>query len=417
MSRHVVCFSLAFAGVVFFSLLLGFSEAEADSPITLISQNHTFSYAQQIRFAAEFSSTNPITNVTLLFAAQDDWRVFNATIPVSGDQNRVVADYLLNLQEYPLRPFAQVEYWWYVEAADGTILETEPLAFSYSDNRYDWHAAAEGGIRVFWAADDPALGHTALRIARDGLERIQAVLPGPLDREITIYIYPSLSELRSALQLAGREWVGGIADPASGIILVSAISGPTANIELQQILPHEVAHFAIEQSAGGDDNQVPFWLHEGLSSRNELQPDPTFAIALEQAVQEKSLFPLETLCAPPIADQSSALLFYAQSTSVVRYIQNLYGNETVQQLLRAYGDGADCNGGVERVLGISLDQLDNAWREAYHQEAQEELAQPINVSNLTPWIALIAGAALLSGAFFVFRPREEHDGMNYEHLA
>jgi len=381
----------------------------AEDAITLVSQECTYNFAQSICFTAKFKSLAPITDITLLFAAQGDLRIFKASLPVPGDRTSAQVSYTLDLKEYPLRPFAQVEFWWYVEAADGTTLETAPASFLYADNRYDWHRAADEGIEVYWIADDPALGHTALRIAQDGLERIQTVLPGSLEQTITIYIYPTLEELRSALRLAGRDWVGGHADPEWGVILVSASNGPAASIELQQTIPHEVAHFVIEQSAGGKNNQVPHWLHEGLAVGNETRPDPTFELVLERAVEEHLLFSLETLCASPPADQSDALLFYAQSASLVRYLQNHYGNQLIRQLVAAYGDGADCNGGVERVLGVTLGELEAEWLASLEGEMSPDSRPAADLDGLALWAGLLVGSMALASAFYLFRPRNRKE--------
>jgi hypothetical protein len=379
-----------------------------------VSQNTEYSFAQQIRFSAEFSAANPITKITLLFAVQADWRVFEAELPVVQQNRLASVSYLLDLQKHPIHPFARVDYWWYVETKDGTSLETDPVSFLYADNRYDWHSATQGGTAVYWAADDPALGHTALRIAQDGLERIQTILPGSLEQEITIYIYPSLDELGSAMRLANLDWVDGIASPELGVILLSASDGPAAVADLRRTIPHEVAHFAIDQAAGGRNNQVPFWLHEGLASNNTDHPDPTFALALEEAIVSESLFSLRTLCAPPLADQSSALLFYAQSASVVRYLQNLYGNHTLRDLVAAYGDGADCNGGVERVLGISLNKLDTEWQ-AHLKDGEEESGDNrASLDNLIVWLGLLTGTAALASALFLFRPRLTESEIEYD---
>jgi hypothetical protein len=418
MKRRFTNLCLVLGGL---SLSLAFlarpSSVGADTPISIISQDKTYSFAQLIRFTAEFSSTSPITAVTLLVTAQGDWRVFNAALPVPEEQNRIAVSYAMDLQANPIYPFSEIDFWWYVQSADGSELETEPVSFLYVDNRYDWREVARDRVRIYWAVDDPALGHTALRIVQEGLERIQAILPEPLTQEIIVYIYPSLSDLSSALTLAGRDWAAGIAYPELGVILASAGEGAVAADDLQDTLSHEVAHFAIQNSAGGPNGKVPFWLHEGLATGNEVNPDPTFAVALEQAVESDDLFSLETLCAPPMADQSSALLFYAQSASIVRYVQNHYGNQVIGQLLAAYGDGADCNGGTERVLGMTLDELHTSWVSSMRDGDILTDSVASGANGLGLWIGLLGGGTVLASMFYLVRPRADHGGVQHERSA
>ena len=400
------------------SLLVGAPAVDADSPIKVLSQEQSYSFAQQIRFSAEFSATSPFSQVTLLLAPQGDWRVFSAELTIPQEEERVAVSYVLDLQEYPIHPFARVEYWWYVKTANGATMETEPVSFLYADNYYDWHSAQEGKISVYWTADDPSLGHTALRIAQDGLERIQSILPTPLAQEISIYIYPSLDKLGDAMRLADQDWVSGIATPELGVILVTASDTTTAAADLKRTIPHEVAHLVIEQSAGGRNSRVPFWLHEGLASNNTDLPDASLTLALEKAIEEESLFPLETLCAPPLADQSSTQLFYAQSASLVRYLQNLYGNQQLRDLVSAYGDGADCSGGVEREFGISLNELEAEWQ-AHLREGSEDSDVDVGppLAGLIIWVGLLGGAAAVAGSFYLFRPRVAEPEADYDRSA
>jgi hypothetical protein len=418
MKRRLVCLCLALGGLwLLLAMLARPSSAGADTPISVISQGQTYSFAQQIRLTAEFSSTSSIAAVTLLVTVQGDLRVFNAALPVPEEQTRVAVSYAMDLQAYPIFPHSQVDFWWNVQSADGSVLETEPLSFLYVDNRYDWREVSQDRIRVYWAADDPALGHTALRMAQDGLERIQAILGEPLTQEITIYIYPSMDDRSSALRLAGRDWAAGIANLELGVILVAAGEGAVATDDLQDTLSHEVAHIAVHHSAGGPNGKVPRWLHEGLATVNEVTPDPWFAVKLEEAVESNNLFSLETLCALPRSDQSSATLIYAQSASIVRYLQNHYGNQVIRQLLAAYGDGADCNGGVERVLGITLDELHADWVSSMRDGDTVTESPTSGAGGLGLWVGLLGGGTALASMFYLFRPRARHDEVQHERSA
>jgi hypothetical protein len=377
--------------------------AQAQSAIEVVTQEHSFSFGQHVRFTAGIKSASPVVKVTLLFAETDDVRIFSADLPIPGERTDVQVTYTLDLKEYPLRPYARVGYWWQIENQDGVRLESEPITFVYADNRYPWLRVAEGGIEVYYAVDDPTLGHTALRVAKEGLARMADLLPGPLSEPISIYIYPTADELRTALRLAGREWVGGHADPDWSVILVSANGSPTSLLALQSTIPHELAHLVVYQAAGGKGNQVPIWLHEGLAVRNEPRPDPTFAIALDEAIADGTLAPLASLCAAFPADEVGAIQAYAQSAGVVRYLQNRYGNQRLKELLAAYGDGADCNGGVQRVLGLSLAELEAAWLADLGAKTQPA-DKGVDTQGLLPWVGLIGGGTILATLLHWLQP-------------
>jgi hypothetical protein len=73
------------------------------------------------------------------------------------------------------------------------------------------------------------------------------------------------------------------------------------------------------------------------------------------------LIPIAHLCEAIPPDEDLALLAYAQSDSLVEYIQNEYGLPGLQALIFAYDQGVSCEQGVEMALGISIQELEKDW--------------------------------------------------------
>jgi hypothetical protein len=132
--------------------------------------------------------------------------------------------------------------------------------------------------------------------------------------------------------------------------------------DLQRVLSHEATHVYVHALTPGE--AVPLWLNEGLATsvQHDVAPDPDAQTLLEQAAREGTLIPLLHLCASFPHDAVKARLAYAQSASVIDLIQDRYGRRRLRQLFAAYGDGATCEGGVYRVLGVSLEGLEAQWR-------------------------------------------------------
>ncbi len=113
---------------------------------------------------------------------------------------------------------------------------------------------------------------------------------------------------------------------------------------------------------------------------------------MTEALAEGRLLPLEALCAPFPPDEEAARLAYAQSASVVRYLREEYGNQSIRELMAAYAEGFGCEEGVNRVLGVGLHGLDSAWRA--HVTSQEPVA--VALTDSAPWLALWLLTALLA---------------------
>jgi hypothetical protein len=162
-------------------------------------------------------------------------------------------------------------------------------------------------------------------------------------------------------------------------------------------LPHELTHILIYELTTPNYSSVPFWLNEGLAVLHETQPNPSFRLALDRAFQQDDLLALDSLCGGFPLDSADATLAYAQSQSLVSYIRDRWGAADLRDLLAAYAEGATCEGGTQRALGISLAGLENDWRRDVLQ------ANPLVALALqfAPWILLLVLPALaLLGLLF-----------------
>ncbi|HHS96809.1 MAG TPA: hypothetical protein ENK08_02765 [Chloroflexi bacterium] len=335
--------------------------AQDPPPITVSHIAAHYTFGQQATFELEASAPATITAVYLYVQPEGTERVDVHPVPIDPGPT-VRARYVHDLHLSPFPPFGRVSWWWEIRDSEGHSLLTDPILLSYVDNRFSWHTVTSEPIQVHVTVDDPVFAQAALDAARNSLTSITQQLEVPPPERIDIYVYPSQEEIRAALEMAGREWVGGEARPELGVVLVAIPNSPIAMLQMERDIPHELTHLLVYQAVGPEGYRfVPAWLDEGLATANELSPDPLLEATLEEARSQGRLIPLHELCAPFPADPDTALLSYAESASLVQYVQRRYGNEGIRALLNAYADGAGCEGGILQALGISLRQLELAW--------------------------------------------------------
>jgi hypothetical protein len=352
-----------------------------------------FTFGKVLTFRLSVASEAPIQSITLLYRVMEaDSQVSSASAAFTPGQ-AVTAIYTRDLTAYALAPFTHLEYWWEIRDEAQHQLTTTRQTFFYEDNRLGWQTASQAPLTLHWYQGDSAFGQDALGIATAGLALANRDLQAPLPDHIDIYVYANAADAQEALKPAGRIWIEARADPVLNLIVAIAAPGVDANLNLGRQLPHELTHLLIYRLTGDHYAQVPGWLNEGLAVAQQARPDPQFAAVLDAARAANQLLPLASLCQPFPADPAQAQLAYAQSESIVRYLQRHYPPATLSKLLSAYAGGANCEDGVERGLGLSLAELQKAW--------QSDLAgadATANTANSSPWpwVAL-SGVVLLAG--------------------
>lgn len=338
-----------------FLLLSLTTGARAQEATPRLSYQYTF--GQQLTLALHLPQ--PQEKVKL-YLRLSDGRTRVYTLP--AHETRVMYERDLRLE--PLEPFSRVTAWWEYTDSWGIPQRTTELQFLYVDNRFDWQQLQEGNLIVHWVNGDQSLMLYALDVARKAQNDLERTLqPPPLTEPLRIYVYPSTEDLQAALRLAGREWVVAEAHPAVGAALVAIAPSPTAQQDMEMLIPHELTHVQLYRLVGAEAYpNLPVWFREGLASNFEQRADPAYRLALQQAQQRQAWIPLAEMCKPFSGATDRLTLAYAQSQSVVAYIRQTYGWTGIRLMIEAYQDGLGCSAGVERALGKDLSTLEREWR-------------------------------------------------------
>ena len=342
-------------------ILLGATgQVRAQGVVEVDSVRVGHDFGEDIRFRVAIKSDNPIQEVLVLFrdVREDNTRIYQ----MSEDDGYFV--YTYDASNNLLHPFAQLSLWFQVRFENGEEFTTKKFAYTYSDNRFAWQTREDGNLRVHWSDGDETFGQAALDATRNGLANVQKFFPTDASQPIDIYIYASPSDLQNALFMGGESWAAGHASPDLGIVFVSVAPGVQEKINMQQQIPHELAHVLLYRYVGEGYNRLPNWVLEGIASLAELYPNPDYGLALERAVDETNLIPISNLCAPFSRDASQAFLSYAEASSFTRYLLDNYGKSKLDGLIRTYADGVSCETGVMNVYGQSLTYLDSRWQES-----------------------------------------------------
>jgi hypothetical protein len=395
-----VCCDLLMALILITALIGAATPVAAQAEV---DATHDYTFGQRATFTLSLPADAEVNTATFyLRINQAQTEAYK--IPIENSEG----SYKRDLTQVHFPAFAEITYWWEYEGAQGQQDKLQETTFLYQDNRYRWQTLENGKIVVNWVAGETNLMVTALDVAQSARAEIQNALQTTGGDVVRLYIYPSQSDLQSALRLTGYEWLGGLAYPDIGVILLNIPPTDEAVVKMRRDIPHELTHKALYDLVGatGYDAQ-PIWLREGLASYFEQSPDASYALALDEARQANRLIPMSELCRAFPTASEDVILAYAQSQSFIQYLQRTHGWTRVRMLIAAYADGLDCSVGATKALGSDLATLEREWRVWLEQKGeptqtpqQRWASVVVLLRDIAPWMLLTALISL-PGVLFV----------------
>jgi hypothetical protein len=373
--------------------------AQAQGIPLLPESSADYTFGQDLRFSMVAHNAANVERITLRFRPELSPNSYEVDVPFESGET-VSVTYTIDSSTLDLAPFRDVSYSWELHTDEKTQTVPEQR-FTYVDDRFEWNSSPDGQIVAHWTGNEPELGQRILDTVDAALDRLLGIVSvaevGPLE----IYVYPSSADLRAAFTLADVE-DARVAQLATDVVMVTSVNPQTAESDLAQSIPYELAQLVLFRAAGDDFESIPWWLREGIAVRAQLSGNPRHEQLLESAARTGQTFPLRELCKKPSATGDMTLLASAQSASLLDFLVTEQSPAIANRLLSAYLNGANCEAGIEDVLGQSVDDLEVSWLSSLglHSPARQFL----NTYGI--WILLLlAGTGLAAILVLTTRSR------------
>jgi len=373
--------------LILLALAVGFASvqparAQQTESITVTNPGIEYEFGSYITFQAQITLKSPSSDAYLLFRA--DGEDTTHVLPIQlDDQGNTSQRY--DISEGLVRPFSTIRYHYRVKLASGEELNSDEYFFQYEDNRFTWQVLSENGITIHWYSADIAFGQAALDVARRGIDKINELLLVSQAAPIDIYIYASSNDQLAALEIGGLTMVGGHASPDLHLGLVTIPPGSEQGLEMDQKIPHELAHILTYDLMGARYDNLPVWLREGIASQAELSANPDYPLAMTEAFSQDQLIEIADLCPAFPPERGRLFLAYAEANSFTHFILGKFGQTGLLALISAYGDGLDCSQGMQQSLGQSFEQVEAEWLTTVLGETPGQAA----FKNLFPYLAIL----------------------------
>jgi hypothetical protein len=356
-------------------LLVPLPKPAGATEVVVSEQSVEIDFPDRLTFNLEVDASEPIERLELRYQpVYSD--VARAERPAFERGRTVSVNHELDTRIQYLPPGIEIEYRWLITFADGQVAETDTQSFLYIDNRYDWQQVSANGVTIYYYQGGSGFGEAALDVTQRTIDRFSEDFDVALEKPINVVLYGSVSEFQDALPYNSPEWIGGFADPGMNLIVAGIAPGDGAATEMGRMLTHEAIHLMVDQATSNPFNSAPRWLDEGLAIIYQEVQEQRFGRVLNLAVEEGRLIPVRALRSSFPSDPDLAIQSYAQSQSIVEYLVDEHGYESVSRLLQTYREGVSHEEAVQRSLGMSLDQLDADWKRWLGYEGDRADAPP-----------------------------------------
>ena len=176
----------------------------AGGDIAVFTDEGEVRFPGDVVFNLGVESSADIQEVKIYFRIPPS-RVWTYAYPEVNPSQRVETSFRLELRgaDY-LPPGTEIEYYYTIRDAASRVFDTEPKAFFYVDDRYQWDATTVGPLTILpHDASDLQLRSVAASV-EGPLQEIGDLLGVKLDRPIRGVLYNSQSEARDAFPIQSR---------------------------------------------------------------------------------------------------------------------------------------------------------------------------------------------------------------------
>ncbi|MBU7007263.1 peptidase MA family metallohydrolase [Phosphitispora fastidiosa] len=228
-----------------------------------------------------------------------------------------------------------------------------------------WSEVHSSNFVVRYTAQDSSIAEMVLESAEQSYEPVTRNFAGSYRGKILVVVYPTKDSLGRSFGWAADESAMGVY--WAGVIRVLS---PSAWIEeddpevVKEVfnndgpLAHEFTHLLVDYETGGNYTR---WFTEGIAQYIEAKVTG-YRMDYRSIRDYDAIYPLSRMDRDfdSLNDQNMA---YLQSFQIVNYLVELYGEDSLRDILEQLGRGRSMEASFKDVLGISLEQFEQDFGE------------------------------------------------------
>jgi len=351
-------------------LLLLPASAGAQSAPTVTDGEITNEFPNGVTFRLSAESDSPIETIRLRYKILPDG--FAAIGRLQFEPARSV-EFSYSIDIY-LPPGTIIEYYWQVTDADGDESRTDTASYFYDDVRFDWTPLEEAGVTVYHYSASENQARAMLNTAKQTLSSMSELLGATIDFPVKVWLYDSAEDMRPALQRRSETYESRTRTLGVRVASDTVVVLGTTDLDT---LRHELTHVVTAVAGESAFGTLPAWLNEGTAMYGQ-ESVGDFEDAVNNAIRRGNVFTVRQITSYQ-GDPDAVGLFYGESWSLVKFLNDEYGPEKFAALFAEIKSGKRIDRALEAAYGFDQDGLDAEWRESHGlppRETPEPTAPP-----------------------------------------
>lgn len=230
-----------------------------------------------------------------------------------------------------------------------------------SESGIEYRRIVQDNITVFCVDADLNFGRDVLSVLHAEMPRMAQTLEMDSLPSVHVFIAESNRRFHQITASVVPEWGIGAADAGSGFIFLKSPRYADSADRMASVVRHELVHVLIGEITSG--YEVPRWLDEGLAQVLSEERSLRFSLRLARSVQAGDVIPLEKIDDVLAFQKTRAALAYETAHSAVEYFIQMYGQQSLNRLLRKLGRGMFLNEAMLASIHQTRGAFESDWEE------------------------------------------------------
>ena len=223
----------------------------------------------------------------------------------------------------------------------------------------DWLRSSSPYADIYASVEDEAVAHELMRHAHTAIPRIAKQLGVSTGGAMQIYLANTQAEFQAMQPHAPPDWADGTALPENGWIFPAFPQNPfgIGRTFTPSPRPRDRTYFT-----GARVCTLPRPSMACKKASHKLLPVSTLPTKFDQLGTFAEPMSFLELAKGFPADALRARMAYAQSASLVAYLFQAHGTQSLQILIEEMSQGIELDVALVRATGLTPQELDVAWR-------------------------------------------------------